>query len=78
MKKSVLGLKGVEVLSKRQMKNVGGGEDGEKRPRGCKTWRIKLFGYTLVEHNNDECQNSDGNWDWGGNGDIPNEPNSPS
>jgi hypothetical protein len=62
------------VLSKTQMKSV----DGAKRPRGCRQWSIKLFGYTLLEHNNDECQNSDGNWDWGGNGDIPNEPNSPS
>lgn len=69
MKKSILGLEGVEVLSKKQMKTVGGG-DG--RPRGCRQWRIKLFGYTLLEHNNDACQNSDGNWDWGGNGDQPN------
>lgn len=74
MKKSILSLEGVEVLSKKQMKTV----DGGKRPRGCRQWYIRLFGYTLLEHNNDECENSDGNWDWGGNGDIPNAPNSPS
>ena len=36
--------------------------------RGCRQWRIKIFGYTLLEHNNDACHNTDGNWDWGGNG----------
>lgn len=69
MKKSILNLEGVEVLSKKQMKNVNGSEDGG-RPRGCKQWRIKIFGYTLLEHNNDACQNTDGNWDWGGNGSV--------
>lgn len=46
----------------------------DRRPPGCRTWRIKIFGYTLLEHNNDACQNSDGNWDWGGNGSTPNVP----
>jgi hypothetical protein len=46
----------------------------DRRPAGCRSWRIKIFGYTLVEHYNDACQNSDGNWDWGGNGSTPNVP----
>lgn len=67
MKKSILNLEGVEVLSKKQMKTV----EGAGRPRGCKQWYIRIFGYTLLAHNNDACQNSDGNWDWGGNGNMP-------
>lgn len=70
MNKSIMNLEGVEVLSKNKQRNVKGGDDAG-RPRGCRQWRIKLFGYTLLEHNNDECQNSDGNWDWGGNGTVP-------
>lgn len=70
MKKSIMDLQGAQMLSKNQQKNVRGGDD-PGRPRGCRQWRIRLFNYTIVEHNNDACQNSDGNWDWGGNGNLP-------
>ena len=66
-----MNLEGVAVLNKQQQRNVSGGNEAGKRPRGCRQWSISLFGYTLVEYNNDECQNSDGNWDWGGNGSVP-------
>lgn len=66
-----MNLEGVAVLNKEQQRNVSGGDKAGKRPCGCREWTISFFRYTLVEYNNDECQNSDGNWDWGGNGSIP-------
>jgi hypothetical protein len=43
-------------------------EETDRRRRGCREWYVTLFGWTILAHHSDECGNSDGNWDWGGNG----------
>lgn len=43
----------------------------DRRKRGCRQWSVSLFNWTKLVYNSDECQNPDGNWDWGGNGTNP-------
>ena len=71
MNKSIMNLEDVEVLSKNKQRNVIKVGNDVGRSKKGRQWRIKLFDYTLLKHNNDACNNSDGNWDWGGNGTVP-------
>ena len=69
MFKEVLNSEGVNVLSKNKQRNVKFGND-VGIPKKCRQWRIKLFGYTLLTHNNSVCQNSTRNWNRGGNRNV--------
>lgn len=40
----------------------------DRRAPGCREWSLSIGSWTILTHHNSACGNTDGNWDWGGNG----------